>query len=315
MDYRKQFRVKPGARVKLSEMDPGYTGKHVSEEEALADIEDYRDQLCKLQYLLYAEKRRSLLIVLQALDAGGKDGTVNHVMSAMNPQGTTVTGFKGPTALELEHDFLWRVHPHAPAKGTVAIFNRSHYEDVLVVRVHKLVPKEVWSERYELINDFEQLLYRQNNTHIIKFFLHISKEEQLRRFKQRLDDPARNWKISESDYKERELWDDYAKAFEDVFAETSKKEAPWYIIPSNHKWFRNLAVSQIVAATMEDLGMRMPKPKVDLEVIRKEYHQAAEEEHKSTKTKAVRRMNGEVKCAASRRCAGDWKRKPLSHQQ
>jgi PPK2 family polyphosphate:nucleotide phosphotransferase len=279
MDYRKQFRVKPGTEVKLSEIDPGRTGKHLAEKEARAEIEKYRDKLCKLQYLLYAEKRRSLLIVLQALDAGGKDGTVNHVMSAMNPQGTTVTGFKAPTALELEHDFLWRIHPHTPAKGTVAIFNRSHYEDVLVTRVHKLSPKHVWSERYELINDFETLLHRQNNTYILKFFLHISKDEQLARFKQRLDDPARNWKISESDYKERELWDDYMKAFEDIFAKTSRKAAPWYIIPSNHKWFRNLAVSQILTATMEDMGMQMPKPQVDLEVIRREYHQAAEEEN------------------------------------
>jgi PPK2 family polyphosphate:nucleotide phosphotransferase len=286
MDYRKQFLVKPGREVKLKEIDPGYAGKHLSEKEALADIGKYRDKLRKLQYLLYAEKKRSLLVVLQALDAGGKDGTVNHVMSAMNPQGTTVTGFKDPTALELEHDFLWRIHPHAPAKGTVAIFNRSHYEDVLVVRVHKLVPKDVWAERYELINDFETLLHRQNNTHIIKLFLHISKEEQLARFKQRLDDPARNWKISESDYKERELWDDYVKAFEDIFAKTSRKEAPWYIIPSNHKWFRDLAVSQIVAATMEDLGMRTPKPQADLDVIRREYHQAAGEQYDKTETES-----------------------------
>ena len=196
----------------------------------------------------------------------------------MNPQGATVTGFKKPSALDLEHDFLWRIHPHAPALGTVGIFNRSYYEDVLVVRVHKLVPKEVWSERYELISDFEKLLRQQNNTHVIKFFLHISKEEQLERFKQRLDDPARNWKISEDDYKERELWDDYTQALEEMFAETSTKHAPWYIIPSNHKWFRNLAVSQIVAATLEDLGMQMPKPQVDLKMIRTEYHQAAAEE-------------------------------------
>lgn len=231
---------------------------------------------------LYAEKKHALLIVLQGLDAAGKDGTVSHVMSAMNQQGTTVTSFKTPTAIELEHDFLWRVHPHAPAKGAVAIFNRSHYEDVLISRVHKLVPKHVWSERYELINDFEKLMREQNNTHIIKFFLHISKDEQLERFKQRLDDPARNWKISESDYKERELWDDYMRAFEDVFAETSKKKAPWYIIPSNHKWFRNLAVSQIVADTLDDLAMKTPQPQVDLEAIRKEYHQAVKEESSST---------------------------------
>jgi PPK2 family polyphosphate:nucleotide phosphotransferase len=277
--------------VKLDEIDPGYTGRHVSEERAQADIEKYRAKLTRQQSLLYAEKQHSLLIVLQGLDAAGKDGTVNHVMSAMNPQGTTVTEFKAPTALELEHDFLWRVHPRAPAKGTVAIFNRSHYEDVLVVRVHKLAPKEVWSKRYQLINDFEDLLYRQNNTHIIKFFLDISREEQLERFKQRLDDPARNWKISESDYKERLLWDDYTKAFEDIFARTSKKHAPWYIIPSNHKWFRNLAVSQIVATTMQDLGLTMPKPVVDLRVIRKEYHEAAQDDQGGRSATSKRAKN------------------------
>jgi PPK2 family polyphosphate:nucleotide phosphotransferase len=278
MDFRKEFLVEPGSKVRLSKVDPAYKAKHLTEAQALAETQKYCHRLSKQQYLMYSEKKHSLLIVLQALDAGGKDGTVNHVMASMNPQGTLVTGFKAPTAEDLEHDFLWRIHPHAPAKGAVAIFNRSHYEDVLVVRVHKLVPKDVWSERYDLINDFETLLRRQNNTHIIKLFLHISKDEQLARFKQRLDDPARNWKISDADYKERELWDDYRKAFEDVFEKTSRKEAPWYIIPSNYKWFRNLAVSQIVAATMEDLGMQLPKPTVDLEVIRQEYHQAAEEE-------------------------------------
>jgi PPK2 family polyphosphate:nucleotide phosphotransferase len=275
MDYRKEFVVEPGARVKLSKAPAVYEGKHISEAHAQPELDKYCERLRKLQYLLYSEKKHSLLIVLQALDAAGKDGTVNHVMASMNPQGTSVTGFKGPTAEELEHDFLWRVHPHAPAKGSVAIFNRSHYEDVLVVRVHKLAPKEVWSERYEMINDFERLLYRQNNTHILKFFLHITPEEQLARFKQRLDDPARNWKISDNDYKEREFWDEYTTAFEEVFQRTSTKHAPWYIIPSNQKWFRNLAVSQIVAATMEDLGMQMPEPTVDLDMIRRQYHQAA----------------------------------------
>jgi PPK2 family polyphosphate:nucleotide phosphotransferase len=278
MDFRKQFAVKPGTKVSLRDFDPDYTGKHRSEKEAAHDTQRFLDKLRKLQFLLYSEKKHSLLIVLQALDAAGKDGTVNHVMSAMNPQGTTVTGFKQPTAEDLDHDFLWRIHPHAPGKGTVAIFNRSQYEDVLVVRVHKLAPKEVWSARYDLINDFEKLLRRENNTHILKFFLHISPKQQLERFKQRLDDPARNWKISDSDYKEREYWDAYTKAFEEVFEKTSQRDAPWYIIPSNQKWFRNLAVSQIVAATMEDLGMRLPKPQVDLKVISKEYHQAASEE-------------------------------------
>ena len=275
MDFRKKFVVEPGTKVKLSKIDAAYKGKDLTEEQALATTQKDCHRISKQQYFLYSEKKHSLLIVLQALDAAGKDGTVNHVMASMNPQGTVVTGFKGPTAEDLEHDFLWRIHPHAPAKGTVAIFNRSHYEDVLVVRVHKLAPKEVWSERYELINDFEKLLYRQNNTHVIKFFLHITPEEQLERFKQRLDDPARNWKISDGDYKEREYWDAYTSAFEDVFEKTSTKHAPWYIIPSNHKWFRNFAVSQIVAATLEDLGMQLPKPTVDLGVIRREYHEAA----------------------------------------
>jgi PPK2 family polyphosphate:nucleotide phosphotransferase len=278
MDYRKEFLVEPGRPVRLSKLDAGYKGKQVSQQEALTEIQKHLDKLRKLQYLLYAEKRHAMLIVLQALDAGGKDGTLNHVMSAMNPQGTSVTGFRQPTAEELQHDFLWRVHSHAPARGTVAIFNRSHYEDVLVVRVHKLVGKEVWSARYDFINDFEKLLRCQNDTVIIKFFLHISRQEQLERFKQRLDDPARNWKISQSDYEEREYWDAYTEAYEEVFAKTSKEDAPWYIIPSDHKWFRNLAVSQIVAATMENLGMKMPKPQVDLDEIRKKYHEALEQD-------------------------------------
>ncbi len=180
---------------------------------------------------MYAEGRHSLLIVLQAMDAGGKDGTVRHAMSTMSPVGTIVTSFKQPSAEDLKHDFLWRVHPHAPAKGMVAIFNRSHYEDVLVVRVHNLVPKDMWSERYASINEFEKLMRKQNGTHIIKFFLYISKDEQLARFKSRLDDPTRNWKISEDDYREREFWDDYIAAYEAVFHKTSTKHAPWYIIP------------------------------------------------------------------------------------
>jgi PPK2 family polyphosphate:nucleotide phosphotransferase len=278
MDYRKKFVVEPGAKVKLRKVDPEYNGKHLSEVVAQPETEKHCKQLTELQDLLYASKTHALLIVLQAMDAGGKDGAVSHVMSAMNPQGTFVTSFKEPTAIELQHDFLWRVHAHAPAKGTVAIFNRSHYESVLVERVHKLVPRQMWSERYELINDFESLLYTQNNTHVIKFFLHISPEEQLERFKQRLDDPTRNWKISESDYTEREYWSNYMEAYQDAFARTSTKHAPWYVIPSNHKWFRNLAISQIVAATMNDMGMQLPKPTVDLEMIRQQYHQAAKEE-------------------------------------
>lgn len=276
MDYRKLFAVKPGTKPKLEKIDPGYSGKHVTEKDAKAETAKYCEKLNKLQYLLFSEAKHSLLIVLQAMDAGGKDGTVWHVLGTMNPAGTTVISFKQPTAEELKHDFLWRIHPHAPARGMVAVFNRSHYEDVLVVRVHNLVPKEIWSRRFDFINDFEKMLYRENNTRILKFFLHISPEEQLERFRQRLVDPRRNWKISEDDYREREYWDDYTKAYEDIFAQTSSKHAPWYVIPANHKWFRNLAVSQIVAATLEDIGMQLPKPQVDLEMIRRRYHEAEE---------------------------------------
>ena len=275
-NYLKKFIVKPGSKVRLKDFDPAYHGKHQSHKEALSDIQNYVQKLEQLQYLMYAERKRSLLIVLQGLDAAGKDGVVRHVLTGMNPAGCVAVGFKQPTSEELAHDFLWRVHPHVPAKGAVAIFNRSHYEDVLVVRVHGLVPEKVWSKRYNEINDFEKLISTQNTTTILKFFLHISKQEQLARFAKRLDDPGRQWKISESDYKEREYWDDYTEAFEDVLSRTSTESAPWFVIPSNHKWFRDLAVSQIIARTMEEMHMQMPKPSVDLVKIRREYHQASD---------------------------------------
>jgi len=278
MDYRKKFFVDPAEALQLRKLDPGYKGDHEEEEAAKEETEHYRAKLGHQQALLYAERKHSVLVVLQALDAGGKDGTVNHVFSALNPQGATVIGFKQPTPLELSHDFLWRVHPHAPGRGEVAIFNRSHYEDVLVTRVHKLIDKATWTTRYERIREFETGL-TDNGTTILKFFLHISKEEQLARFAERLEDPKRNWKISESDYTERALWDDYIAAFEDAMNATSTSEAPWYVIPSNHKWFRNLAVSQIMADTMESLGMAFPKPSVDLDEIRRKYHVAVEQEH------------------------------------
>jgi PPK2 family polyphosphate:nucleotide phosphotransferase len=276
MDYRKKLMVEPGSSIRLRNVDAAYHGKHETHEAALGELQKQVARLTHLQYLLYAEKQRALLIVLQGIDAAGKDGTCWHVMSAMNPQGTTVTGFKQPTEEERAHDFLWRVHRHAPALGQVAVFNRSHYEDVLVVRVHKLVPKKVWSQRFDLINDFEQML-ADHGTAIIKLFLYISPEEQLERFKQRLEDPHRQWKISDSDYKEREFWSDYIKAYEDMLEKCSTKHAPWYVIPSNHKWFRNLAVSQIVADTLDDLGMKMPEPSVDLDRVRQQYHGAVAE--------------------------------------
>ena len=213
--------------------------------------------------------------MLQGIDAAGKDGTCWHVMTAMNPQGTTVTGFKQPTPEEAAHDFLWRVHPHAPGLGQVAVFNRSHYEDVLVVRVHKLVPKRGLVEALRRDQRLRGVLAA-NGTTILKFFLLISPEEQLARFKERLDDPARQWKISATDYTERARWDDYVAAYEDMLEKCSTRHAPWFVIPSNHKWFRNLAVSPIIADTLDDLRMKLPKPSVDLDAIRKQYHAAAE---------------------------------------
>ncbi len=241
MDYRKAFRVKPGQRLKLSKLDPAYKGAHESEAAAKEDAEHYIKKLARQQALLYADNKHSVLVVLQAMDAGGKDGTIKHVFGAVNPQGVRVARFNVPTAVESAHDFLWRVHPHAPGFGEIAIFNRSHYEGVLVERVHKLVTKATWTERYRHIRDFEALLAEKRTT-VLKFFLHISKDEQLARFAQRLDDPARNWKISDADYTERDFWGTYVGAYEDAIAATSTPEAPWYVIPSNHKWFRNLAV-------------------------------------------------------------------------
>jgi PPK2 family polyphosphate:nucleotide phosphotransferase len=286
MNYRKKFIVQPGSKVRLTKIDPSYTGKHESDKTAIPEIAKDVGRMDRLQYLLYADASQSLLIVLQALDAAGKDGVIRHLFTGMNPEGTSVFGFKQPNESELAHDFLWRAHLHAPGNGEVVIFNRSHYEDVLVVRVHKLVPRSVWSKRYDLINDFEKML-ADNHTRILKFYLHISPDEQLARFKQRLDDPGRNWKISESDYSERELWPKYVEAYEDAIAFTSTKHAPWYVIPSNHKWFRNLAVSQIIADTMEEMGLKLPPSRVDIADIRRKYH-AAKRETRGKTSKASR---------------------------
>ena len=280
MNYTNRFRVKPGSKVDLGKVDAGFKDKHESHEQALPQIEAYNQKLHDLQYLMYAEGKRSLLICLQGRDAAGKDGTINHVLSAMNPQGCLVTGFKVPSKEEAAHDFLWRYHKATPAKGQVAIFNRSHYEDVLVVRVHNLVPRQVWSKRYEHINNFEKLLY-DNGTHILKFYLHIDAEEELERFKTRIDDPARHWKISDGDYAERPFWDAYSAAFEAALSKCSTKHAPWFIIPSNHKWFRNLAISRIVSEALESLNMKFPEPTVDIKEIKKKYHAIVAAEKKA----------------------------------
>ncbi len=276
MDYRKKFRVKPGEKLRLSKLDPSFTGPHESEATAKEESDRYRAKLARQQSLLYAEHKHSVLVVLQGMDAAGKDGTIKHVFSGVNPQGVRVASFKQPTGPEIAHDFLWRVHPHAPGRGEIVIFNRSHYEGVLVERVRKLVSKATWTARYQRIRDFEALLAG-NGTTILKFFLHISKEEQLARFAQRLDDPARNWKISEADYSEREVWDDYMQAYEEAIRETSTRYAPWFIIPSNAKWFRDLAVVQTLAEAGADLGLAYPLPSVNLSEIRRKYHAAVKQ--------------------------------------
>ena len=224
-------------------------------------------RLDELQYLMYAEHRRALLVVLQGIDASGKDGTIRHVMSGLNPQGCRVTAFKVPVGEEVEHDFLWRVHRAAPARGDIAIFNRSHYEEVLVARVRKLVPKDAWSKRYDQINAFERMLV-ENGTIVVKFFLHISKAEQRRRFEERLDDPTKQWKLSPGDFEDRTYWDDYVEAYEDALSRCSTEGAPWYVVPADRKWVRNFAVSRILVETLDACDMKFPKPTADVPRLR-----------------------------------------------
>ncbi len=282
MNYTKKFLIKPESHVQLKDFDPGYDGKHEKKKSAIQKLEKLQNQMVELQYKLFVEHKQSLLIILQALNAGGKDGVVRHVISSMNPQGCRVISFKQPIPEELDHDFLWRIESQVPKPGEVVIFNRSQYEDVLIARVHNLVPKAVWSKRYEMINEFEQKLVA-NGTHILKFFLHISKEEQLDRFKKRLDDPSKQWKISEADYSERKYWAEYESAYEDVLNKCSANDSPWFIIPSDHKWFRDLAIAQIIVKTMEKLNIELPEPTVNIADIRKKYHETAVKNKKAKK--------------------------------
>jgi PPK2 family polyphosphate:nucleotide phosphotransferase len=266
-NFSKELAVTPGKKVKLPEWDPEDTLGWEKDHKMKVSLDKAIEKLDKLQYLLYAEHKHALLICLQGLDAAGKDGAIRHVMSGVNPQGCTVTSFKKPSAEDLAHDFLWRIHKAVPEFGDIGIFNRSQYEDVLVVRVHNLVPKDAWSRRYEEINRFEELLH-DNNVKIVKFFLHISKDEQKKRFQQRIDDRDRRWKISEADFAERKFWDDYTKAYEEALAKCSTAHAPWYVIPSNKKWFRNLAISHIIVETLEGMNMKFPLPTVDVKKLK-----------------------------------------------
>ncbi|MBU6329412.1 MAG: polyphosphate kinase 2 family protein [Acidobacteria bacterium] len=262
------FRVEPGRRVRLAEWSTdttdGFDGTKEERAELLAEL---NERLGDLQQMLYAEAKHKVLVVLQGMDTSGKDGTIKHVFRTINPLGVRVANFKRPNDVELAHDYLWRVHEHAPRDGHITIFNRSHYEDVLVVRVNDLVPAPVWQRRYEHIRGFEQMLADEGTT-IIKLFLHISKDEQRARLQERLDNPAKHWKFEHGDIAERAHWDAYTEAYEQAITETSTAAAPWYIIPGDRKWFRNLVVSQLLVEKLEALEMRYPEPIAGIETIR-----------------------------------------------
>jgi PPK2 family polyphosphate:nucleotide phosphotransferase len=261
------YLVEPGKKLKLAKRDTNERGEFDDREDAEPLVAKNLEKMKDLQEILYAEGKRALLVVFQAMDAGGKDGAIRHIFSGINPQGCIVTSFKSPTSTERAHDFLWRVHKETPAKGMIGIFNRSHYEDVLIVRVHNLVPEEVWSKRYEHINNFEKLL-SDEGTKILKFFLHISRDEQKQRLQARLDEKNKNWKFNVEDLAEREHWDDYQEAFEDALEKTSTKHAPWYVVPSDRKWFRNWVVSDTIAKTLKEMDLKFPKPQEGLDKVK-----------------------------------------------
>src|SRR4051795_8582214 len=257
-----QFRVEPGKRISLADADPADTARDDGAEEAWAEIAELQERIAELQERLYAEEERALLVVLQGIDAARQDSSVKHTFRETNPQGCRVYSFREPTSEESAHDFLWRYHQDTPPKGMIHVFNRSHYEDVLVVRVKDLTPEEIWRPRYESINDFERMLVRERTT-IVKFFLHISCHAQLERFQERLEREDKHWKFSANDVRERENWDAYQQAYEDALNATSTPWAPWYVVPSDHKWYRNLVVGRITAAVLDALDPQWPPPPED----------------------------------------------------
>jgi len=276
---KSKFIVKPGTNILLSKISTSDTGSFKLKEDTKDILKKNINKMSKLQNKLYAYDKYSLLIIFQAMDAAGKDGTIKHVMSGLNPQGTQVFSFKQPSSEELDHDYLWRIHKYLPERGRIGIFNRSHYEEVLIVRIHDLIKnqkippglinKEIWNKRYREINDFEKYLY-ENGTVILKFFLHVSKEEQKQRFLERIDTPEKNWKFSAPDINERKYWDKYQQAYSETISATSKKYAPWFIIPADHKWYMRYAVSQVIVETLEKLDMSYP-------VLSKEMQEELEE--------------------------------------
>ncbi|MDE0637853.1 MAG: polyphosphate kinase 2 family protein [Candidatus Poribacteria bacterium] len=268
------FIVKPGDNVSLNgvgdscnfERTPEYIGSYRKKGETKKPLKKLQKQMFKLQELLYAESQHALLVILQGMDTCGKDGTIRKVMAGINVQGCSVVNFKVPSVDEISRDFLWRAHKAVPQKGKIGIFNRSHYEDVLVVRVHDLVPKSIWEQRYQQINDFEKMLV-ENGTIVLKFFLHISKDEQKERLEARINDPSKHWKITEADIRERAYWDDYMQAYEAVLQKCSTDWAPWYVIPANKKWYRNLVITERIVETLEGLDMKFPKPTSDVSIL------------------------------------------------
>ena len=269
MKSKSPYRVKPGAKFRLKYWPTDDIGDFHKEEEVADELERHRARLDTLQDVLSAEGRHALLIVLQAMDTGGKDGTIRHIFTGVNPQGVNVTSFKVPTPLEAAHDYLWRVHAAVPRLGTIGIFNRSHYEDVLVTRVHKLITDKVAKRRFREINHFEEMLF-QNNVTILKFFLHIGHKEQTERLRARCEEKDKHYKISETDFHERKYWDKYQQVYQDAIAATSQKHAPWFIIPSDHKWYRNLAISRIIVETLEGMNLKYPSPAFDVSRVCKQ---------------------------------------------
>ena len=263
MEFKTKNIVTPGEFVNLDDYPPEYTGTYEKKGQTKRRLKKLHKQLLELQGLLYAESRHALLIILQGMDTCGKDGTIRRVMEGVNVQGCDVVSFKVPTADELARDFLWRAHKAVPPKGKIGIFNRSYYEDVLVVRVHDLVPEQRWSQRYQQINDFERMLV-ENGTVVLKFFLHISRDEQKARLESRINDPTKHWKITEADIRERTYWDDYMQAYAAVLQECSTDWAPWHIIPADKKWYRNLVITECIVDTLRKLGMRYPEPTADV---------------------------------------------------
>jgi PPK2 family polyphosphate:nucleotide phosphotransferase len=255
--------VKPGTKVSLKDYNARATGSYKAAKQAKKVLQGLQTELGDLQYLLYAENKRTLLVILQGMDASGKDGTIRKVMAAVSPLGVQVKAFKAPSADELAHDFLWRVHQAVPPKGYIGIFNRSHYEDVLIARVHDLVPKKVWQSRYKQINQFERIL-TQNNVIILKFFLHITKAEQKKRLEERLADASRHWKFDLSDVEERQFWNQYRRAYEDALTLCNTEWAPWHIVPADRTWYRNVVVAETIVEKLRGLDMHFPTPKIEL---------------------------------------------------